>query len=318
MRRSGADPSAVAAAAVRRRPRLRLRSPAAAPSDGAAGRRFPARVGRAGQDGRRRPSPRPAASSLRVLGEHNLVLADTTRRRSVRPSRPLLAAAPRAVYQVILPDDPTRGFIVVYEFPDAAAPRRPRRPSSRRYLGDRSGPRPDAARDASTSSARSGRRSSSTLAARTRRRIRAAAGDPAPRSRRSASGSRSRAAAARGARAARLTPTGERRVSTAAQARTGSRLILSVWVRGKSSSGQRRQPAIRWFGPERRVGGLHRGVDPGADLGRRRRRRPPASPSPACPSRGRPPRSGRAASRARPSRGCRRSAARSRCPRDTR
>ena len=34
-----------------------------------------------------------------------------------------------------------------------------------------------------------------------------------------------------------------------AQARTGARLILSVWVRGKSSSGQRRQPAIRWLGP---------------------------------------------------------------------
>ena len=30
----------------------------------------------------------------------------------------MLAAAPRAVYQVILPKDPTKGFIVVYEFPD--------------------------------------------------------------------------------------------------------------------------------------------------------------------------------------------------------
>jgi hypothetical protein len=42
-----------------------------------------------------------------------------------RPFRPAetarLAAAPRAVYQVILPDDPDGGFIVVYEFRDAAA-----------------------------------------------------------------------------------------------------------------------------------------------------------------------------------------------------
>ena len=32
-----------------------------------------------------------------------------------------LAAAPRAVYQAILPDDPDGGFIVVYEFRDSAA-----------------------------------------------------------------------------------------------------------------------------------------------------------------------------------------------------
>ncbi len=31
---------------------------------------------------------------------------------------PLLASAPRAVYQVILPDDPDKGYIVVYEFLD--------------------------------------------------------------------------------------------------------------------------------------------------------------------------------------------------------
>ncbi len=35
--------------------------------------------------------------------------------------------------------------------------------------------------------------------------------------------------------------------STAAQARMTSRLTLSVCVRGKSASGQRRQPAIRWW-----------------------------------------------------------------------
>ena len=56
---------------------------------------------------------------VRVLGARNLVLADS--QAPIRPGEtPLLAAAPRAVYQVILPKDPTKGFIVVYEFPDAA------------------------------------------------------------------------------------------------------------------------------------------------------------------------------------------------------
>jgi len=59
------------------------------------------------------------AELVRVLGEANLVLTDT--QAPVRPTEaPLLAEAPRVVYQVILPDDPTRGFIVVYEFTDAA------------------------------------------------------------------------------------------------------------------------------------------------------------------------------------------------------
>ena len=54
-----------------------------------------------------------------MLGEANLVLADT--QAPVRPAEaPLLADAPRAVYQVTLPADPTRGFIVVYEFSDGA------------------------------------------------------------------------------------------------------------------------------------------------------------------------------------------------------
>lgn len=57
------------------------------------------------------------AELVRVLGEANLVLADT--QAPIRPAEaPLLAGAPRAVYQVTLPDDPTRGFIVVYEFSD--------------------------------------------------------------------------------------------------------------------------------------------------------------------------------------------------------
>ena len=59
------------------------------------------------------------AELVRVLGEANLVLADT--QAPVRPAEsPLLSSAPRAVYQVTLPADPTRGFIVVYEFSDAS------------------------------------------------------------------------------------------------------------------------------------------------------------------------------------------------------
>ena len=55
---------------------------------------------------------------VRVLGERNLVLQD-----SQAPFRPpedaTFTTAARAVYQVILPDAPSEGFIVVYEFPDA-------------------------------------------------------------------------------------------------------------------------------------------------------------------------------------------------------
>ncbi|MEO8438216.1 MAG: hypothetical protein ABI562_07120 [Chloroflexota bacterium] len=64
----------------------------------------------------------PAVSQTRLalvqaLGQHNLVLSDT--QAPVRPPEaPLLTDAPRAVYQVLLPKDPSRGFVVVYEFPD--------------------------------------------------------------------------------------------------------------------------------------------------------------------------------------------------------
>ncbi len=60
------------------------------------------------------------AALVAALAEHQLVLTDT--QAPVRPvESPLLATAPRAVYQVILPKDPTRGFIVVYEFQDSAS-----------------------------------------------------------------------------------------------------------------------------------------------------------------------------------------------------
>jgi hypothetical protein len=54
---------------------------------------------------------------VRVLAAHQLVLTDT--QAPVRPPEaPLLTAAARAVYQVILPKDPQKGYIVVYEFSD--------------------------------------------------------------------------------------------------------------------------------------------------------------------------------------------------------
>ena len=54
---------------------------------------------------------------VRVLGERNLVLRDTE-----APFRPpedvTFTTTPRAIYQVVLPNAPTEGFVVVYEFPD--------------------------------------------------------------------------------------------------------------------------------------------------------------------------------------------------------
>lgn len=59
------------------------------------------------------------AELVQVLGAAGLVLTDT--QAPVRPPEaPMLAAAPRAIFQVTLPADPTRGFIVVYEFTDAS------------------------------------------------------------------------------------------------------------------------------------------------------------------------------------------------------
>lgn len=54
---------------------------------------------------------------MQAFGTRNLVLQD-----SVAPFRPVedltFTTTPRALYQVILPDAPAEGFIVVYEFPD--------------------------------------------------------------------------------------------------------------------------------------------------------------------------------------------------------
>ena len=62
--------------------------------------------------------------------------------------------------------------------------------------------------------------------------------------------------------------------STAAQRRTTSRLTLSVWVRGRSSSGQIRNPATRWCWASVALAALIAGLDRRADrLGRRPVRR---------------------------------------------
>lgn len=64
------------------------------------------------------PAVRNARAELvRVLGSENLVLQDT--QLAFRPAEgPALASAPRAIYQVLLPDDPQGGFIAVYDLGD--------------------------------------------------------------------------------------------------------------------------------------------------------------------------------------------------------
>ena len=63
---------------------------------------------------------RGAIAAALATGGAGVQLGDTT-----RPYRPAesgrLRDAPRAVYQVLLPDQPDAGFIVVYEFPDSAS-----------------------------------------------------------------------------------------------------------------------------------------------------------------------------------------------------
>lgn len=57
------------------------------------------------------------ADLVRVLGEKNLVLSDP--QTPFRPAEgPVLAGTARAIYQVVLPDDPDKGYIAVYDLPD--------------------------------------------------------------------------------------------------------------------------------------------------------------------------------------------------------
>ena len=58
----------------------------------------------------------------RVFGAARLLLDDP--QVPYRPAEaPPLAAAPREVVQVIMPNDPTHGYIVIYELPDAETAR---------------------------------------------------------------------------------------------------------------------------------------------------------------------------------------------------
>jgi hypothetical protein len=60
------------------------------------------------------------AALVAALADHQLVLTDT--QTPVRPvESPLLVNAPRAIYQVVMPKDPTKGYIVVYEFQDSSS-----------------------------------------------------------------------------------------------------------------------------------------------------------------------------------------------------
>jgi hypothetical protein len=71
------------------------------------------------------PSYSPAIADTRgqvarALAVSSLQLQDA-RQPFLPPESPSLAAAPRGIFQVLLPDDPSHGFIVIYEFRDAAA-----------------------------------------------------------------------------------------------------------------------------------------------------------------------------------------------------
>jgi hypothetical protein len=60
------------------------------------------------------------AELFRVLGERRLTVTEPE--VPYRPAEaPTLTTAPRAVYQVILPDDPGAGYVVIYELPDVAS-----------------------------------------------------------------------------------------------------------------------------------------------------------------------------------------------------
>jgi hypothetical protein len=70
------------------------------------------------------PAAGPGAVAARdavfdALGESNLIVAETATPFRPPESAPL-AAAPRNVYHVTLPQDPDKGFIVVYELPSEA------------------------------------------------------------------------------------------------------------------------------------------------------------------------------------------------------
>jgi hypothetical protein len=58
------------------------------------------------------------AQLVTALGDEGLTLQDP--QRPFRPAEgPALAGSPRVVYQVVLPDDPDHGFLVLYDLADA-------------------------------------------------------------------------------------------------------------------------------------------------------------------------------------------------------
>ena len=58
------------------------------------------------------------AQLVTALGDQGLTMQDP--QRPFRPAEgPALAGTPRAVYQVVLPDDPSHGYLVIYDLPDA-------------------------------------------------------------------------------------------------------------------------------------------------------------------------------------------------------
>jgi hypothetical protein len=61
-----------------------------------------------------------AAELTRILGERRLIVTEP--QQPYRPAEALtLSTAPRAVFQVTLPDDPDGGWVVVYELADGDA-----------------------------------------------------------------------------------------------------------------------------------------------------------------------------------------------------
>ena len=168
---------------------------------------------------------------------------------ATRPYRPAESArlrnAPRAVYQVVLPDRPDAGFIVVYEFPDATAavdagneeagylgtgPGRIQFPIDEQHVLRQLGPTLIRLLVVAERVVRlHGRRCRGSPEHDRDRLQRPALTAPGS----------ARSAARRG----------DAEPPLAAHSRIGSRRIFSVWVRGKSSSGQSRQPAIRCCGP---------------------------------------------------------------------
>ncbi len=77
-----------------------------------------------------RETPSPAPTVTRAVAQTRLQIAGALTIAGFQlsdptvpfrpPESPRLASAARAVFQVVLPNDPGHGYIVVYEFPDTA------------------------------------------------------------------------------------------------------------------------------------------------------------------------------------------------------